>query len=53
MDNQPKPGRYDLFLLTQAYNRERIIPEEWIARTSKDTDEHVAGQPTVPKWSNS
>ena len=33
MDNQSEPGRYDLFVLTRAYNRGEISLEEWMRRT--------------------
>lgn len=32
-DTTKEPGRYDLFLLTQAYNRGEISLEEWMQRT--------------------
>ena len=49
MQDEQKPGRYDLILLTQAYNRGEISLEEWMRRTRAWAEAVIARSRPQPK----
>jgi len=48
-EQNSQPGRYDLFVLTQAYNRGELSLEEWIARTRAGAEAVITRCQSQPK----